>query len=299
MQEFARQVRLLLDVLPEVAKEDCFALHGGTAINLFVLNMPRLSVDIDLTYVYVHDRHASLVEINSALQRIEARITGLRSSIRTSHKDQTCKLLVEEQGVLVKIEVNIIGRGLIDEAYKKMPLCESAQEQFDAFCAISVVSTAQLYGGKLCAAVDRQHPRDLFDVRLLLQEKAYSAEIKRGFIYALASSNRPVHELLDPNLIDQRTTYDNQFVGMSQVPFSYENFKQTRLDLITTLRRSLIQEDKHFLVSLIKLQPDWSVYDFQRFPSVKWKLMNLQAFKDTRPDDYQQQIVLLERLFNE
>jgi predicted nucleotidyltransferase component of viral defense system len=47
------QVRLLLAVLPEVAKETCFAMHGGTAINLFLRDMPRLSVDIDLTYVEI------------------------------------------------------------------------------------------------------------------------------------------------------------------------------------------------------------------------------------------------------
>lgn len=50
-EAYKKQVSLLLDVLPEVAKENCFALHGGTAINLFVRSMPRLSVDIDLTYV--------------------------------------------------------------------------------------------------------------------------------------------------------------------------------------------------------------------------------------------------------
>lgn len=48
--KYNHQVRLLLAVLPEIAKEHCFALHGGTAINLFIRNMPRLSVDIDLTY---------------------------------------------------------------------------------------------------------------------------------------------------------------------------------------------------------------------------------------------------------
>lgn len=45
---YKSQVKLLLDVLPLVSKEPCFALHGGTAINLFIRNMPRLSVDIDL-----------------------------------------------------------------------------------------------------------------------------------------------------------------------------------------------------------------------------------------------------------
>ncbi|WP_373091106.1 nucleotidyl transferase AbiEii/AbiGii toxin family protein [Zhongshania sp.] len=70
------QLRLLLDVLPEVAKEACFAKHGGTAINLFVRDMPRLSVDIDLMYIEIADRSESLAAINDALLNIKARIEG-------------------------------------------------------------------------------------------------------------------------------------------------------------------------------------------------------------------------------
>ena len=50
---YRRQVQLLIRVLPSIAEEACFALKGGTAINLFVRDMPRLSVDIDLTYLPV------------------------------------------------------------------------------------------------------------------------------------------------------------------------------------------------------------------------------------------------------
>jgi hypothetical protein len=46
----------LIRVLPSIAEEACFALKGGTAINLFVRDMPRLSVDIDLTYLPVQPR---------------------------------------------------------------------------------------------------------------------------------------------------------------------------------------------------------------------------------------------------
>jgi hypothetical protein len=55
---FTEQVRLLVALLPSVAKQTCFALKGGTAINLFLRDMPRLSVDIDLTYLPVEDRPA-------------------------------------------------------------------------------------------------------------------------------------------------------------------------------------------------------------------------------------------------
>jgi hypothetical protein len=71
---FTEQVRLLVSLLPSVAKQPCFALKGGTAINLFVRDMPRLSVDIDLAYLPLEDRDASLAGIDTALGEITADI---------------------------------------------------------------------------------------------------------------------------------------------------------------------------------------------------------------------------------
>ncbi|MCP3704943.1 MAG: nucleotidyl transferase AbiEii/AbiGii toxin family protein [Alteromonas sp.] len=255
---YAKQVKLLLDVLPEVAKEECFAMHGGTAINLFVRDMPRLSVDIDLTYVAIAERNETLDGINSALIRIKERIEGLRSSIRVQHKENVCKLQLDEHGMMIKIEVNMVGRGLISGA-TKAPLCEAAQEQFDAFCAMPLVPLSQLYGGKICAALDRQHPRDLFDVKLLLDNEGFTDEIKRGLLFGLVSSNRPTFELLDPHLLDQRTAFENQFEGMSAIEFSYGDFEATRLQLIETVKASLNESDREFLLSLNGLEPDWSI----------------------------------------
>jgi predicted nucleotidyltransferase component of viral defense system len=286
---YTKQVKLLLDVLPEVAKEACFAMHGGTAINLFVRDMPRLSVDIDLTYVEIAERNETLNGINAALIRIKERIEGLRSSIRIQHKENICKLQLDERGVMIKIEVNMVGRGLIGEATKAQ-LCEAAQEQFDAFCAVPIVPLGQLYGGKLCAAMDRQHPRDLFDVKLLLKNEGFTDDIKRGFIFGLVGSNRPTHEMLNPNLLDQRMAFENQFEGMSAIEFSYDEYEATRLQLIETIQSSLNESDKAFLLSLTGLEPDWSIYDFQYFPSVKWKLLNLEKFKTENPETYQQQL---------
>jgi predicted nucleotidyltransferase component of viral defense system len=292
---YTKQVKLLLDVLPEVAKEACFAMHGGTAINLFVRDMPRLSVDIDLTYVEIAERNETLDGINAALIRIKERIEDLRPSIRIQHKENICKLQLDERGVMIKIEVNMVGRGLIGEATKAQ-LCEAAQEQFDAFCAIPIVPLGQLYGGKLCAAIDRQHPRDLFDVKLLLENEGFTDDIKRGFIFGLVGSNRPTHEMLNPNLLDQRMAFENQFEGMSAIEFSYDEYEATRLQLIETIQSSLNESDKAFLLSLTGLEPDWSIYDFQEFPSVKWKLLNLEKFKTENPVTYQQQLSELDKV---
>ncbi|KNC05335.1 nucleotidyltransferase [Pantoea sp. RIT-PI-b] len=293
---YRKQVQLLLDVLPEVAKEACFAMHGGTAINLFYRDMPRLSVDIDLTYVPIVERAESLAGINQALQRVQRSIQVLRGSIQVQHRADVCKLQVTENDVLIKLEVNMVGRGLIAEPMK-MPLCELAQETFDAFCSIRVVSKSQLYGGKLCAALDRQHPRDLFDVKLMLESEGFNDEIKRGLIYGLASSTRPMHEMLDPHLQDQRSAFENQFIGMSNIPFSYVDYEHTRDELIRIIRKSLTPEDKSFLLRFNRLEPDWTIYNFQGFPSVKWKLFNLESFQKKKPAEWQAHIDKLEVAF--
>jgi predicted nucleotidyltransferase component of viral defense system len=292
-ESYNKQVKLLLDVLPEVAKEECFAMHGGTAINLFVQNMPRLSVDIDLTYIKIAERQETLDGISAALIRIKERIERLRPSIRVQHKDKVCKLQLDEHGVLIKIEVNMVGRGLLGDP-NKAPLCDAAQEQFDVFCAMSLVPLAQLYGGKLCAALDRQHPRDLFDVKLLLDNEGFTDEVKQGFIFGLMSSNRPTHEILNPNLLDQRAAFENQFEGMSAIEFSYHDYEATRLQLIEAVKASLSEQDKTFLLSLNHLKPDWSIYNYRSFPSVKWKLLNLETFKKGNPEAYLQQLNELE-----
>jgi predicted nucleotidyltransferase component of viral defense system len=158
-QKYKNQVRLLLRVLPYVAGEECFALHGGTAINLFVRNMPRLSVDIDLTYLPIEDRPTTLKNIADALERIKARIEGVFPNAQILYKPDIGKLVIRSDGEEIKLEVNLVGRGTI-EAPEKMMLCDNAQEMYDTSSVIQVVPLGQLYGGKICAALDRQHPRD-------------------------------------------------------------------------------------------------------------------------------------------
>ena len=278
MSNYKNQVALLLQVLPEVAKEKCFALHGGTAINLFIRDMPRLSVDIDLTYIPIEDRDTSFQKIIAALNSIKVNLEKILPKAKITLKEKVLKLQITTGKAQIKLEVSQINRGILEELVE-LPLCDKAQEEFDAFCAITVVSMGQLYGGKICAALDRQHPRDLFDIKDLLENEGFTDDIKRGFMLLLLSSNRPLNEMLQPNLIDQRETMVNQFDGMSSKNFSYEDFEKTREILIDTIRQSLTAKDKEFLISFSNLTPDWSIYDFERFPAVQWKLQNLTKLK--------------------
>jgi hypothetical protein len=71
---YFKQAQLMLRVMPHIGAEKCFALKGGTAINFFVRDMSRLSVDIDLTYLPLEPRGVTLVNIGEALQRVAAAI---------------------------------------------------------------------------------------------------------------------------------------------------------------------------------------------------------------------------------
>jgi len=288
-EDYKKQVRLLLKVIPFVARESCFALHGGTAINLFVRDMPRVSVDIDLTYIPIEDRETTLRNIASALSTIKANLQQTDPSLRVEHKIENGKLLVSNKEARIKVEVNLVGRGVIGETTKRS-LCIKAQDEFDVFCAISVVPFGQLFGGKICAALDRQHPRDLFDIKWLLENEGITSEIRRGVIYSLLGSDRPIHEVYDPNLQDQEKAMAHQFAGMTREFFDYGEYETIRGRLISALHEVLTEEDKKFLVSFNNLKPDWSIYDFERFPSVQWKLLNLRKLKESDPEKHQQQL---------
>jgi predicted nucleotidyltransferase component of viral defense system len=294
---YKKQVALLLSVLPEVAREKSFALHGGTAINLFIREMPRLSVDIDLTYIPIEDRDTTLANIRTALGAIKTRIEKVLRGVRVIDRNERGKLQISQGGTVIKLEVNLVGRGTLADPVE-MPLCLRAQEEFEAFCSIRTVPLEQLYGGKICAALDRQHPRDLFDVKYMLETEGFSPEIKKGFFLCLLGSDRPIHEIINPNLQDQRSALENHFAGMSNEDFSYEEFEAVRRRLIDTIHRSLTKEDKEFLLSVKNLEPDWSVYDFSRFPAIIWKLQNLQRLKENNPDKHSEQAEFLRKTLN-
>ena len=282
--EYRAQVDLLLNILPQVAKEEGLALKGGTAINLFVRDMPRLSVDIDLTYISRQDdRTTALQNISAALDRIEERIKGSIELISINRvpadQGQDVKLNCQTPQAHIKIEVNTTTRGILFPD-RMMPVTEVVQNEFKKFAAIKVVSQAELYGGKICAALDRQHPRDIFDIHYLLNKEGFSHDIKQGFLFFLLSHARPMHELISPHRQDQKHAFENQFSGMTIEPFTYENYEEVREKLILEINKSLTEDDKKFLLTFKKGEPQWELIkldSLQHFPAIKWKLQNIQA----------------------
>ena len=289
---YHKQVALLISVIPEIALDLRFALHGGTAINLFHRDMPRLSVDVDLTYIPIEDRETSFTNISVALTNIKSTIEKRLQGSRVEHKVELHKLLVSHNDAIIKIEVSQIVRGTLGAVTEKI-LCKKAQEKFDTFCSINIVPNGQLYGGKVCAAMDRQHPRDIFDVKHLMQREGFTKEIKEGFLFRLLSSDRSIQDVLFPNLQDQRLAMSNQFSGMSEEDFSYEEYEFVRATMIKTVQASITAADTLFILGFKDVIPDWSIYNFEAYPSIKWKLQNLEKIKASNPAKQKELYTLL------
>ncbi len=272
---YAAKVELLLRLMPIIMEEGVFAVHGGTAINLFVKDLPRYSVDIDLTYIPLADRQESIDDITRHLKSISEKAMRAFKGMHIVPNYTTCKLLCEYRGKQVKVEVNQNKRGLVGGNAITTPLSVKAQEEFGLYCEANIVPLSQLYGGKIAAALSRQHPRDLFDVRYM---DVPLAGCRDGLIFCLLGSDRPISESFAPRLIDQREAMANQFDGMTDIPFSYEEFEETRVKLISDVNSLMTDADKQFMVSFERGEPAWSGYEFaylKDYPSVKWKLINL------------------------
>ena len=294
---YKRQVALLIRIMPLVYQIKDFAVHGGTAINLFHKNMPRYSVDIDLTYIHVQEREESLKTIKEHLTILKKNIEKTIPNIKVIPKYDIWKLQCTLNGATVKIEVNGTKRGVIGEIEEKM-LCQKAQQEFSMACKARTVSYSQLYGGKITAALSRQHPRDLFDCKYM--EINTFNEVKDGFMLCLLGSDKPIIESLQPNDIDQSKVLENQFKGMSDIEFTYEDYEKTRKKLINQVNTSLTETDKAFILSFEEGNPDWSkcsAGDLSNYPSIKWKLQNIINLKETNPLKHKKGIEKLTQFF--
>lgn len=289
---FYEQVVLLLRVLPLVAAEKCFALKGGTALNLFVREMPRLSVDIDLTFLPITDRKTSLTEIGNAMLRIKERIENAFPDLRVvtvqvSGTGVPTSMTIESAGARIRVEVNFVLRGSVFEA-KVLSLCKSAQKEFGFFSEIQSLSIADLYGGKLCAALDRQHPRDLFDVKVLLDNEGITEEMRKAFLVYLASHSRPMNELLAPRWKNLDEIFKRDFDGMTTDPISIGELIEARDAMLLQLQQAITPEEKRFLLSLKDGSPDWGsigIAGVEKLPGVQWKLSNIRKMSAKKRTD--------------
>lgn len=281
--QYQGQVRLLMRLVPIVARETCFALKGGTAINLFIRNLPRLSVDIDLMYLPVNDRPEALAEIDAAMKRIKtaalAEVPGARVT-ENVHDGAILRLLVMAQGTQVKIEVSPVLRGVVHDP-SVIPVTETVEEAY-GFAETSVVSFEDLFAGKLVAALDRQHPRDLFDVRGLFAHEGLSDELREVFIVYLLSHNRPMGEVLSGRVKDLANEYRNGFEGMTEEVVHIEELIEAQQQMIEVLIGGMPDEHREFLIGFERGEPDWSLLKIghvAELPAIRWRQRNLDKLK--------------------
>ena len=295
-EAYLDQVKLLVKVLPIIGKERWFALKGGAAINLFVRNLPRLSVDIDLTYVGFEDRDVAIHNINASLDSIMSGVQklGIKAVIRKYGND-VCKFICSDGRSQIKIEPNYTLRGYLYEPVN-MRLCEAASSL--GFASVPIMSMPDLYGGKLCAGLDRQHPRDLFDIMLLMNSEGISESILDGFVVALCGHNRAPYELLSPNRQDYASILEKEFAGMSEIAFTTEDCNRTFSAMTSTVKKNLTDKQRQFLLDFFSLSnksDQYAMPNVSRLPALRWKQLNLQRLKQINLQKFENQITLLEK----
>lgn len=286
-EQYRRQVELMMRVMPHVAQEPCFALKGGTAINFFIRDLPRLSVDIDLAYLPVSDRAEALQDIDTALRRIAGAVQTALPRAQINPKilkgENTVDGLYIHQNVQVKIEVTPVMRGCVYEP-EEMTVTGKVEEQF-GFASMQVLSFADIYAGKLMAAHERQHPRDLFDVQGLLQNEGVDDRLRTAFIVYLISGGRPLHEILAPEFRDISDIFHKEFTGMTTEPVILESLLEARGQMTAEMTGKMPEAHKKFLLSFLKGEPDWALLDApgaEALPAVRWKMQNLDRLSPER-----------------
>ncbi len=298
-QIYLGTARLLTQVAPIVFQDGVFALKGGTAINMFVRDLPRLSVDLDLVIPdHTLPREAALASINEAIRNAAERLNArgfLTHTVASADTGET-KLLIRRGAIEVKVEVNFVMRGTVYPV-RMATLVPKAREALMADLELPVVSIEDLYGGKLVAAMDRQHPRDLFDCMQLFAHEGITPAIQRSFVVYLACHNRPVHEVLFPVPRDISQEYERTFKGMTAEPVALEELIATRDRLIHELQKGLDADERKFLISVVRNQPEWNLLGtthFPELPGIRWKLSNLEKLAKRSPQKFMAQASVLE-----
>lgn len=291
---YIETVRLLLEAMPIVFEQPAFAMKGGTAINLFVEDMPRLSVDIDVVFTdHQAPRELALGSISAALTTARNRLRGLglEADVSSGAAGNETKLFIRRGRNHVKVEVNHVFRGTVLPAERR-GLGPAARHIFTTEVFAPVLATSELYGSKLVAALDRQHPRDLFDLRGMFAGGGLTPEVMECFVCYLAGHNRPVHEVLFSRDRDLAQPFDNEFVGLTREPISVEELVELRRRLRRELPSKMTANHRQFLLGLVTGQPNWHLLNcphLAELPAVRWKLQNLARLKKSNPRKFAQQ----------
>jgi len=303
-KRYADQVALLVAILPLLDAEPRFALKGGTAINLFEHDLPRLSVDIDLTWLPMQDFDTDATQIAESLALLAGRLSAppLRLNVRESAAEGARainRLIASRIRTQVKIETTPVMRGAV-HPIRRMELRPSVEREFGS-AQVQVLDFADLYGGKLAATLSRQHPRDLFDIGVLLDRGELDPGLWRTFLIYLTASPKPAAEMLAPS--EPRgfaEVFERQFRGMTKEPVTVEWLLEARQRLLEEIRDLLDESSRTFLLSVEREAPDFNLIGLPQaaeMPGIRRKLHNLEQRTAAKRDaDYRQLVETLERI---
>jgi hypothetical protein len=224
---------------------------------------------------------------------------GYSAELRTTPRGDEVKIFAATSDVEVKVEVNFVFRGTILPVQMRS-LSVKTQDVFSRNIQVPILALSELYGSKLVAAMDRQHPRDFFDVKKMYEGSGLTPEILDCFVVYLAAHNRPVHEVLFSQPQPLGVAFKNEFEGMASETMSLDELNTTQTTLMTQLPRALTSRHRDFLFSLVRATPDWSLMPFKHLrdmPAIQWKLKNLDTLKSKNPAKFRLQSDELEQRF--
>lgn len=245
-------------------------------------------------FTSLQDMHRILGEMKS---EIEGTLGFAVHPTKPLNGEREARLNVSRDKVVIKIEPNYVLRGCLFEPEER-GVADSVQAKFKKTATALVLNQNDLYGGKFCAALDRQHPRDLFDVYNYFNAKQITEEVKDSFLFYLLSHNRPMHELLDPRNLDIKNTYEAEFRGMNTQEVSLDELLSARTMLKIKLLASFDDQDRNLLLSFANNAPDWDLYRHPKvkdYPSIRWKLFNLGKAEKSKREN---QLRLLETVLS-
>ncbi|MBD3240537.1 MAG: nucleotidyl transferase AbiEii/AbiGii toxin family protein [Chitinivibrionales bacterium] len=284
---YREQARLMLEMVPWVMRNEDFAIKGGSAINFFLRDVPRLSVDIDITYLPVADRGSSLQAISEALLAVKKAALNSYPTLHVREKriagGHCVSLFISNGEVTVTVETNTILRGGVFPAQQReLSAAAGARLGLDVYVSARTLSFGDLYAGKLMAALDRQHPRDIFDVKILLESEGLTDEIRTALPVYLASHNRPMHELLAPRPANFSKVFVEEFAGMTAEPVTVGELIYVRERLFAMIPGILNDSQRRFLLSMKAGDPAWDLLGIEgveKLPALQWKLRNIRGME--------------------
>ena len=117
----------------------------------------------------------------------------------------------------------------------------------------------------------------------------------------LLSANRPLYEIIVPNILDRESVFYSEFQGMTDTDFTYEQHIETLKYLIKIVQRYLRENYKNQLLDFVSLNADFASFNIQnleKFPAVKWKIHNLEKLREINFEKFKDEYIKLKQILD-